>query len=231
MTFARPPRPVRGAMWTVVLSIITFGCGPVAPVTTPPRVVIDRYVTALKKADFKTAYRMMNKEFRQRYSEAKFTSMAQDDPLWLKQCVEQFSKPAGQVKVSAVVRHGKDGKILLVREKGVWRIATDPTRFYSQKSQSEALRSFVRAVEARRWEVVLRFVPAKWSRTMTVAKLKKRWGDHNDKQGIAPLMDRIKPHLDDPIQQTGDRATLSLSEHSEVTFVREEGVWKIEDAY
>ena len=57
------------------------------------------------------------------------------------------------------VTYGAHETLRLRREDGTWRVVTDVIDWYSQRTPRQAVRSFVRAVEARRWDVLLRLLP------------------------------------------------------------------------
>ena len=133
-----------------------------------------------------------------------------------------------KTRIQAMVRYDNGESLKLEVEKGRWKIASDPTDFYSQKTPEDALRSFVRAIERKRYDIVLRFVPAKWADAMTVGKLKKQWEGGKQKE-VKAMIKLLKENLKAPIHRSGDRATMPYGEKSEVRFVLEEGVWKIED--
>lgn len=206
------------------------GCGSPAKVTRPPQAVLRDYTAALKRGDLKAAYPFLSEAFRQRYSEKQFVQMVRSDPGWFRHNVEQLSKGVGDGKLLAIFPYGEGESLRLVFERGSWRIASDPTQFYSQRTPEAALRSFVKAVERKRYDVVLRFVPSRWREAMTVDKLKARW-EGGKQEEIRALLGRIKAKLGEPMQKNGDTATLSLGENSEVRLVRENGLWMVDDAF
>jgi hypothetical protein len=116
----------------------------------------------------------------------------------------------------------------LVREDGEWRIASNPMAFYSQATPREALRSFVRAYNLERWDVMLRFVPRKYAERMDERKMRDQFqGPHRDR--IATMMNMIQANLDEPITERGNEARMPYGESFEVKFVREDSKWKIQD--
>jgi len=85
----------------------------------------------------------------------------------------------------------------------------------------------VRAVERKRWDVVLRFIPQRYRSTITADSLKERWEGAGAAELKAQLV-VVKAHLDEPIELTGDEARLPVGERKQVKLVREEGLWKVE---
>jgi hypothetical protein len=215
----------------LLAAIAPGGCpakttGAAAP--SPPEAAVAAYAEAVKAGKYDRAYGMMSLAFRRRYEQKDFVRMLQEHAAELPAAMQQLQTKATQVEVEAKVELGESESMKLVMESGQWKIASDPVDFYSQRTPAEALRSFVRALERRRYDIVLRFVPSKWADAMTVEKLRKEWeGDKKDEVGN--LIKNLKANLNAPIHQAGDSATMPYGEKWEVRFVREDGVWKIED--
>jgi hypothetical protein len=217
-----------GLMVGLLGALLMAGCGSRMAAAPPLDAVLKRYAAALEQERFDEAYRMMSDAFRKRYTRDQFVSLLREDPEWLRRNLKRLRSSPQRVLVQARVEYGDGDAMKLVEEGGAWRIATDPTEFYSQRTPAEALRSFVRAIERKRYDVVLRFVPAKWAGSMTIEKLRKVW-DGSKRQEVVTLLKHLKANLEAPIQQSGDRASMPYGGKFEVRFVREDGIWKIED--
>jgi hypothetical protein len=90
------------------------------------------------------------------------------------------------------------------------------------------LRSFVRALEQRRYDVVLRLCPTARRAGLSIDVLRAYWeGEHQVEN--AQLLARLRASLGAPIVETGDEARLPYGAGSEVRLVREDGIWKVED--
>jgi len=212
----------------ILTALALAGCGSGKAAAPPLDSVLRRYAAALEQERFDEAYRMMSDAFRKLYTRDQFISLLREDPEWLRRNLQRLRTSPQRVLVQARVEYGDGDALKLIEERGSWRIASDPTEFYSQRTPAEALRSFVRAIERKRYDVVLRFVPAKWAGSMTIDKLRKVW-DGSKRQEVVTLIKRLKANLEAPIQQSGDRASMPYGEKFEVRFVREDGIWKIED--
>jgi hypothetical protein len=117
----------------------------------------------------------------------------------------------------------------LVDEGGRWRVA-DTSLFepWSQRTPRAALRSFVRALEERRYDIVLRLCPMRRRASLSVEALRTFWeGEHKTEN--AALLARLRDALGAPIVEVGDEARLPYGPGHEARLVREDGVWKIED--
>jgi len=203
------------------------GC-PKASTVNHPEDALKAYAGALERGDHDGAYELMSVEFRKKHTRDDFLRMLRAHTADLKQSVAQLKGAPRVVQVEAIVTFGKGDSLKLVLSEGRWRIASDPVDFYSQRTPVEALRSFIRAIERHRYDVVLRFVPNVWAESMTVEKLRKQWeGDQQEE--VTALLKNLRANLNAPIRRKGDRATMPYGDRFEVRFVREDGVWKIED--
>jgi hypothetical protein len=192
-----------------------------------PLSAIDAYVAALRGNDFSRAYDFMSERYRRDHSRAEFVKRMQESPREVKETVTRLSSSNRKVELSAKFLYDdlRDELPLLV-EDGQWRLASDPLDFYPQDTPAHALRSFVRAVELKRWEIVLRFVPEKWRKDMTTAKVRDQFENTEDTGQMIRL---LGANLDNPIETQGDEARMPYGERFEVKFLREDGVWKIAD--
>ena len=75
---------------------------------------------------------------------------------------------------------------------------------------------------------VMRFVPKADREGMTVERMKQAWEVEN-REEIERIVANLRANLDNPIEVVGDRATMPYGERFRVQFVREDGVWRIED--
>jgi nicotinamide riboside kinase len=100
--------------------------------------------------------------------------------------------------------------------------------FYRQTTPREALRSFVRAVERRRYDVVLAFVPEQYRERMSADGIRELW-EGDQREEILQLLENLRASLDEPIEEVGERASMQYMDRYTCRFVREGGVWRIED--
>lgn len=222
------PRWSVGAAFTLCGLLSLGGCPSRAPSAKDPAAVLREYARALAAERYDDAYQLMSHEYRKRHTRAEFARMLKERPDELKQILAQLQLRPRQIDVSAQVGYGDGASLKLTAERGVWRLDSDPLDFYGQRTPSEALRSFVRAIERRRYDVVLRFVPKKWADAMTADKLRAQW-EGDKKEELTRLLKNLKANLGAPIEEDGDAATMPYGENFKVAFVREDGVWKIAD--
>jgi hypothetical protein len=200
-------------------------CGPQAP---GPRAALHQYTEAVAHGDCRRAYALMSAEYRAATARSAFCSAMEENPAEFGETVQALRQVAGEPEVMARLRYGVGDELAFVMEGGQWRIDTPLLDFYRQGTPRESLRSFVRAIERRRYDVVLRFVPHEYRERMSAEGLQELWeGEKRDE--IQQLLENLRASLDEPIEETGDRATMQYMERYTCRFVRENGLWLIED--
>ncbi|MBT8495397.1 MAG: nuclear transport factor 2 family protein [Deltaproteobacteria bacterium] len=189
---------------------------------------LDAYSQALERKDYDAAYGMMSEEYRAQHSRDQFVDLLEQNSGEVKETAKRLRGQSAEVEVFAEFNYGLGDSMRLVREDGVWKIASNPSQFYSQASPREALRSFVRAYQAKRWDVMLRYVPKRYRERMTKDTVRKQF-DGERREEIAAMMKQIAAHLDEPITVNGAEARMPYAERYEVVFRREDDGWKISD--
>ena len=216
---------------TVVTTLIGLTCVAVVACggsTKGPTNVLDQYSLALKSKKYESAYLLMSEQFRARHSKAEFVRMMKENAQEVGQTAKRLKTTHKAYKVTAEFRYGLGDTMRLVRQNGRWRIATNPIHFYSHATPRLALRSFIRAYNLKRWDVMLRFVPNKYRTRMNINKVREQFhGTHRER--IASMMNMLEANIDEPIQDKGDEARMPYGDQYEVKFLREEGQWKIQD--
>src|SRR5207244_1082653 len=138
----------------------------------------------------------------------------------------------------ADVAAGLGDRIVLIQERGAggeWRVDGRPFDIWSQATPRAALRTFLRAIERRRFDIVAGLVPNRYRAGITPDKLRDYWegagsdGDRTRRDDNQKLLRRLRASIKAPIIEVGDEARMPYADSAEVVFVREDGVWKIED--
>src|SRR5439155_5602410 len=114
------------------------------------------------------AYHWMSSEYRKTHDRAAFERAIGD-----RRDAEKLR--GARVELTAEAQLAGGEKLPLVVGNGAWRLARDPLDFYPARTPADALRSFARAVENRRYEIVARFVPSRYRATVTVDAVRARW--------------------------------------------------------
>ncbi len=183
---------------------------------------------ALNQAKFEEAYGLMSADYRARVSLDQFKqqlSANQQETL-------EISNSLGRVRTradeEAVLVYDDDQKLHLRRSGDRWLITTDVVNFYDQSTPRAALRSFVRAMERKRYDVVLRLIPSADQEGITTDRMDQAWSGEQREQ-VERMLAALRDHVDDPIEVIGSHATMPYGDQRRVQFLREGDVWKIED--
>ena len=83
-------------------------------------------------------------------------------------------------------------------------------------------------MERRRYDVVLTLIPEADREGMSEERMRDTW-EGEGREEVERLLANLRAALEDPIEEVADRATMSYGDRFRVQFVRENGVWRIED--
>jgi hypothetical protein len=211
-------------MRAILLCLVLAACGG----GKGPSGTLDQYGKALKNRDFGAAYELMSSSFRGKVSREDYIRMMKDNPREVDETADRLRGKKGSLEVSAEFEYGLGDRMLLVQEDGDWRIAANPLGFYDQSTPRNALRGFLRAYRLERWDVMLRFVPNLYREKMDPAKMKAQFTGPSREQ-MENLINTLEANVDEPIIERGNDARMSYGDRFTVTFVREDGAWKLKD--
>jgi hypothetical protein len=193
-----------------------------------PSDTLDQYGKALKNRDYSAAYELMSSSFRGKVSRDDYIRMMKDNPREVDETADRLRSKKGSLDVSAEFEYGLGDRMLLVQEDDEWRIAANPLGFYDQSTPRNALRGFLRAYRLERWDVMLRFVPNLYREKMDATKMKAQFTGPSREQ-MENLINTLEANVDEPIVERGNDARMSYGDRFTVTFVREDGSWKLKD--
>lgn len=220
------PGLVRQVGWVGV--VCALGCG--GGGGDPGRVLGD-YAAAVEGGRAEEAYGLLSAESKKSISFEQFQRILKENPEEARELAQSLKRPQqGPPRVTATVT-GQDGEstILLVYEQGQWRVDASAIDLYSQRTPEAAVRSFLRAYDNRRFDVLLKFIPDDQSEGQTIAELKKSW-EGEERKDMDRLTGALKASLPTAkVELFGDRASLAFGTGGSVELVRERGLWKIED--
>lgn len=226
------PRTSRSPAWfalgviATVASVASSACA--APKAEDPQSVLRTYSRALDEGRAEDAYRMLSEEARRGISLEAFRRMVKDHPDEVREIAKALSRPTSTPVVTASVTSASGQELQLVLEDGKWKVEATAIDVYAQDTPRHAIQGFMRALERKRYDVVLKFVPDAHREGLDAAKLKAAWEGH-DKGEIEEVVSALKQALPTAsIEETGDRATMAYGPRT-MQLVRERGLWKIED--
>ena len=204
------------------------GCAGAHRATDDPSSVLKAYARALEEGRAEDAYRLLSDEARRGISLEAFRRMVKDNPDEVREIGKALARPTAAPVVTATVSGPNGQELQLVLENGGWRVEATAIDLYAQDSPRHAVQGFVRALERKRYDVILRYVPDAHREGLDAAKLKSSWEGH-DKEEMEQVLSALKQALPTAtIEETGERATMPYGAGT-LQLVRERGLWKIED--
>jgi len=222
-------RPSASALLAPLLtlaSLASSGCGAARP--NDPQSVLLTYARALEDGRADDAYAHLSDEARRGISLEAFRRMVKDDPEGVKDIGRSLERPTAPPQVTATITSPSGQELRLVLEDGKWRLDASTIDLYAQDTPRHAIQGFVRALERRRYEIVMRYVPDAHKEGLDASKLQAAWEGH-EKDEIQQVIAALKQAIPTAtIEETGERATMPYGAGS-MQLVREHGLWKIEN--
>ncbi len=193
-----------------------------------PSATMASFGAALTRGDLRAAYQLTSVAFQRRMPYEAFAAaltVAGTEPAALGQ---RLVAEAGSIAPRVAVTLELGEEVPLVLEGGRWRIDGPVYEAWGQATPRAAIRTFIRALDAHRYDIVLRLVPDRYRAGLSADRLRAFWeGEHREEHQA--LLARVRAGAQGPITETGDEARLSVAPDRVVRLVREAGQWRIED--
>jgi hypothetical protein len=204
---------------------LVAGC---APALRDPETTLHAYARALEEGRADDAYRMLSEEARRGMSIEAFRRLVRESRDDVKEIGQALSRPTSAPLVTATLTTPSGQEMELLLENGAWRVDATAIDLYAQDTPRHAVMGFVRALERKRYDILLRYVPDAHKEGLDAAKLKTAWEGH-DKDEMDQVLTSLRQALPGAaIEEAGDSAQMPYGP-GVMRFVREHGVWKIED--
>jgi hypothetical protein len=204
------------------------GCGAAQSPGGDPQAVLHAYARALQEGRADDAYRVLSDEARRGVSLEAFRRMVKDDPEGVREIGRALERPTAAPLVTATVTSPSGQELHLVLENGTWRVEASTIDLYAQDTPRHTIQGFIRAIEQKRYDVVMRYVPDAHKEGLDATKLRNAW-EGPQKEEIDQKIPALKQALSaGTIEETGDRATMPYGPGA-IQLVREHGLWKIEN--
>lgn len=218
----------RAGLSFLLLSLLCSG-GCTSQPAASPEAAVDNYVAAVREGRLEDAYKMLSRESRADLSFAAFTKLVKANPKEIEALLEGLKQQEAPPMVRAEVTAKNGEQLNLVYEDGAWRIDESAIDLYSQSEPRTALRSFVRAFDNKRYDVLLEFVPDEQKEGLSARVLKESWEGEQQLE-MAQIVEALRAHLESAqLEVLGERATMSYGAGAAIELIRERGAWKIED--
>ena len=216
----------------VLVSVSVGGCGLLSSSrgASQPEPSLRAYTDALARGDAARAYSLLSEADRRAIDPATYARIVARDAAEARELSARLAH-AAPAKVSAQVQLDDGTELSLELEGGRFRVVDPLTRFYGQASPREALRSFVRAVEHARWDVLLALMPEADRGELDAAELGRRLTAR--REALTRMTALLAAALRGPpapaIEIVGDRATMPYGESFTARLLRENELWKVEE--
>jgi hypothetical protein len=205
-----------------------LACAAVQHPDDNPQGVLHAYARALEDGRADDAYRLLSDEARRGVSLEAFRRMVKDDPDGVKEIGRSLARPTAPPVVTASVTSPNGQELNLVLENGKWRVDASTIDLYAQDTPRHAIVGFIRAIERKRYDIVMHYVPETHKEGLDASKLQAAWEGH-EKEEIQQVVGALKQALPTAtIEETGERATMPYGAGT-MQLVREHGLWKIEN--
>jgi len=188
--------------------------------------VVRSFARALSEGENRAAYELMSPDYRARVSFEAWQKNLADNPQEVSEASRRLARIRNETDVRALEQSPRD-PLVLTQQQGRWYIAKEPIELYDQATPRAALRSFVAAFTRKRYDVILRLMPEADKEGVTSETLTQHFG-HAARDEIARMLSQLAPNIDAPIEQHAAHATMPYGQHRRVTFLLEQGRWRIQ---
>jgi len=219
----------RGARGKQIVGTVLFAVAALACAHQPegPAATLQDFGAALARGDTRGAYALTSADFQRRTPYDAFAAGLGTNAADTRDLGKRFVEQSARVAPRVDVQLAQGETLSLVLESGRWRVDGPAPEPWGQRTPRAALRTFVRALGERRYDIVLRLVPRRHRADLTADKLRQYWEAHADE--TKTMLTRLQASLAAPIVEAGDEAHMPYGPELEMVFVREDGVWRIED--
>ncbi|HEY2903862.1 MAG TPA: hypothetical protein VGL59_24970 [Polyangia bacterium] len=206
-----------------IVFLCAAGCAHPPP---GPAASVAAFAAAVDRRDYQAAYALTSADYQKRVPLVAFRLELDARAVDGRPLVERLApRTPGVPRVTLELSDGET--MPLVQEGGTWRLDAPSLDPFPRRTPRAALRSFVRALEQRRYDVLVHFAPSRYRVNLTAEKLRQMWeGEH--KADNQKLLAALHANLEAPIVELGDEAHMPYGDRV-VRFMREDGDWTIAD--
>ncbi|MBI4703556.1 MAG: hypothetical protein HY744_20790 [Deltaproteobacteria bacterium] len=124
-----------------------------------PEATLRAYAAALEQGRADDAYALLSDEAKRTVSLETFRRMVAENRQDVRDIARALSQPASAPLVTATVVAPGGDRLTLLFEDGRWRVDGTGIDRYGQATPRQALEGFLRALERKRYDVIMRYVP------------------------------------------------------------------------
>jgi len=212
----------------LVLALVMGASACAGGASQDPESTLHAYARALEDGRAADAYRLLGDDARRGMSFEAFKKTLDSSPDDAKEVGRALSRPTTPAVITATVTAPSGETLDLVWNGGAWKIEASAIDLYRDDTPRHTLQGYVRALERKRYDVILRYVPDAHREGLDAAKLKAAW-EGPDKDEIDQVLAGLKQAMPAAsIEETGDRAQMAYGA-GVIKLVKEHGRWKVED--
>lgn len=209
------------------VAFVLSACAGSQPMQVTPEQTVLAFARLLNEGKLDDAYALLDASYREHVSLEQWKSSLTQNAQELIETSNALARVQGPAQESATLRYGGGEEVQLTRRDGQWFIASDIANYYDQSTPRAALRTFVRAWQHKRYDVLVRLLPEADKEGITTDRLQASFrGEARDE--MERVQAALRAHLHAPIEIVGTHATMPYGERAQLLFVREHGSWKIE---
>jgi hypothetical protein len=203
-----------------------------------PADVVRGFAQCAARGDWDAAYVLMSDDYRRRVPLGQFRSeMDADRPIVQADAIALAAQKTANGSSTRALVSFSDGQhfpvvLPVVLNDGHWKLEEQPLAPFGQQSPRSALKTLLRAIDLKRYDVLLRLVPARQRTRVTEETMRLYWDGPEATSHRRPL-DLLRAYMNAQIVELGTEAQMPYGEpnvgEGEVRFVLEGGVWKVDD--
>jgi hypothetical protein len=235
-------RPVPLSLATGIAAVISVGIwsGCAAHQNSAPADVVRAFGDSIVQKDWDRGYRLMSDEYRRRVPLARFRAEMEVEARIVGTDAAVLAKQSFDA-TRAIVQTPGGESFKLVLNGDAWKLSGQPLAPFAQDSPRAALRTLLRAIEGKRYDVMLRLIPAEHRSRVNEDRLRLYWEGDPSSGARRRLLEILRANLDMPIVELEHEAYMPYGApgppapnpenqaEGEVRFLLEDGVWKIDD--
>ena len=209
------------ALFALILyAFVVSGCSGGA---ATPQKALNSYADAVSAGNGSDAYDLMSATYKETVKKSDFNH---DFPKSEK-AAEPLRKATSEgANIASSYPFTSFDTVTLQLSNDGWKITSGLFHFYGQRNPREALVSFLKAVERKKYKLLLQFIPAAYAKEMNEEMIKMQFEENPDEMKL--VLEKLKNNIENQIVVQGDQAYMTYGD-AQVNFIKEQGVWKIED--